>query len=172
MIVNDGDLLPLGARPATAAKAPPGPEPDMFSTRVAETYDSIELLLAARAEAEEAETQAKQVPETVLPYVKEDKKKAKHEEPHGGGGATYGVLRGRGAADDDELPGADRDLGGADLRRLSDATGEEMGTSLKDFLRPDRPRRARARSDRAKAGTPAGGRRVRGRDPHPGRRPH
>ena len=78
MIVNNEDLLPLGgaSKPPFVPKTADEDFGD-FTARVAETFDSVDLLLAARAEAEEAEEKAKAVGETKLPFLKEDKAAAK-----------------------------------------------------------------------------------------------
>lgn len=70
MIVNDNDLLPIGPQDEPAKNKKNAQEND-FGSRVAESYDSIESLLAAREEAEEAEAKAKKLGETPLPYAKE-----------------------------------------------------------------------------------------------------
>lgn len=143
MIVNDGDLLPLGSASPKAASEAGLEESEFFTSQVAETFDSIELLLAARAEAEEAEAKAKAQPETVLPFVKEDKKKKaeKAEEPSTKPAQAFTVA---GTADDADSPapvGAISD----DLRRLSDATGEDTGSTVKEFLKSDASTDPRAR---------------------------
>src|SRR6185312_9076792 len=78
MIVNDPDLLPLN--PSDDSGKPKPPAPEEFNARVAESYDSIELLLAAREEAEQAEAKAKEAGETPLPFAKEAKQP---EQNHG-----------------------------------------------------------------------------------------
>ena len=98
MIVNSEDLLPLntgsavegktkGKSGGASAPAYTPPEDDFgdFTARVAETFDSVDLLLAARAEAEEAEEKAKALGETPLPFVKEDKKREQEAAKAGGG---------------------------------------------------------------------------------------
>ena len=79
MIQNNEDLLPLGSvgvqtsiysdAPVPSAHDTPDDFGD-FSARVAETFDSVDLLIAARAEAEEAEARAKAAGETPLPFAK------------------------------------------------------------------------------------------------------
>ena len=151
MIVNDGDLLPLGqkdAKPAAQARGAAvelDASPDIFSTRIAETYDNVELLLAARAEAEEAEARAKSQPETPLPFVKEDKRNGRPPLPSAGGAGPRRAFSVGGAASDADSPAPIGALGGDELRRLSDATGVETGSSLKDFLRADAAPEPRAR---------------------------
>ena len=137
MIINNEDLLPLsssngnGHGAASAVKTADADFGD-FTSRVADTFDSVELLLAARAEAEEAEEQAKKLPQTPLPYLKEDKKAA--DRPTAGGESlqkksyTLG-----GAADDSDSPAAIGLLGDS-LRALSDASGVQTTLSAKDFL--------------------------------------
>ena len=138
MIVNNEELLPLNA-PAKDAPRPSKKEideADGFQARVSEAFDSVELLLIARAEAEQAEAAAKARPETPLPFVKEDKKKAAagEEKPSpargisGQGGYTVAT-----SANDEDSPAAMNM--GEGLGRLSDATAVET-TSLKDFLKP------------------------------------
>ena len=77
MIMNNEDLLPLSS-PSHSAKMTAPPDDDMsdFAARVADTFDSVDLLLAARAEAEEAEERSKAGGETPLPFVKEDRRAA------------------------------------------------------------------------------------------------
>ena len=137
MIVNSEDLLPLGG--GTAGKAASGyapPEEDFgdFTARVAETFDSVDLLLAARAEAEEAETKAKALGETPLPFVKDDKKREQQAAKADGGGAAQikRTFTLGGAASDDESPAALNMLGG--LGALGDASDVQMTLSTKDFL--------------------------------------
>ena len=141
MIMNNEDLLPLSShtngRNVTAKVAPPPDDDDRsdFTARVAETFDSVDLLLAARAEAEDAETRAKEAGETALPYVKGDRKAA--------AGAAQpdqtpeGIARNKftlgGIADDDESPAA-MNMGGAALGALSDASGIQTKLSAKDFM--------------------------------------
>lgn len=143
MIVNSEDLLPLNTGNGTQGKsAPPAytpaytpPEDDFgdFTARVAETFDSVDLLLAARAEAEEAEAKAKALGETPLPFVKEDKKREQQAMKAGGGmsGKPQGVILKSftvgGAADDDESPAALNMLGG--LSALSDASAVQTTLS-------------------------------------------
>ncbi len=140
MIMNNEDLLPLTAhkngRPGTAkVAAPPEDEMDSFSARVADTFDSVDLLLAARAEAEEAESKAKAIGETVLPFVKEDRKAAaRYSQPEV---TPEGILRNKftigGTADDDESPAA-MNMGGSSLSALSDASSVQTKLSTKDFM--------------------------------------
>ena len=140
MIMNNEDLLPLTAhkngRPGTAkVAAPPEDEMDSFSARVADTFDSVDLLLAARAEAEEAESKAKAIGETVLPFVKEDRKAAaRSSQPEV---SPAGILRNKftlgGTADDDESPAA-MNMGGSSLSALSDASSVQTNLSTKDFM--------------------------------------
>ena len=123
MIVNNEDLLPLTRqrrKAAADAVAYTPPEDDFgdFTARVAETFDSVDLLLAARAEAEEAEAKAKALGETPLPFVKEDKKRRAAGRPgrRRQSGKPAGLLMTSftlaGAAADDESPAAMNMLGG------------------------------------------------------------
>ena len=82
MINNSEDLLPLGSAGLQSSLYRSGPVPSAhetpedfgdFSARVAETFDSVDLLIAARAEAEEAEARAKAAGETPLPFAKNGK---------------------------------------------------------------------------------------------------
>ena len=118
------------------------PEEDFgdFTARVAETFDSVDLLLAARAEAEEAEAKAKALGETPLPFVKEDKKREQQAAKAGGApgaGERPGGLRMKtftlgGAAADDESPAAMNMLGG--LGALSDASDVQTTLTTTDFM--------------------------------------
>jgi len=140
MIMNNEDLLPLtahknGRSGPVKITAPPEDEIDSFSARVADTFDSVDLLLAARAEAEEAESKAKAIGETILPFVKEDRKAAaRSSQPEV---TPEGILRNRftlgGTADDDESPAA-MNMGGGSLSALSDASGVQTKLSTKDFM--------------------------------------
>jgi len=89
MIVNNEDLLPLDSgtngKSAPSAYTPPEDDFGDYTARVAETFDSVDLLLAARAEAEEAEAKAKALGETSLPFVKEDKNREQQAAKAGGG---------------------------------------------------------------------------------------
>ena len=144
MIVNDGELLPLGSQGAKPGTKPAAePEPDMFSTQITEAFDSVDLLLAARAEAEVAEALAKSLPETPLPFAKEDRKKGGADPPRADGAGPRRSFSVAGAARDEDSPAPIGAFGEADLRRLSDATSVETGPSLKDFMRPASDPRAR-----------------------------
>ena len=112
MIVNDPDLLPLN--PDENKKAP---QPDNdFTARVSESYDSIEALLAAREEAEEAETKAKAGGETLLPFAKEPPRST--TQSPGPKVPTFTVSTS--GADDMDSPAPIGAISG-DLGRLSDA---------------------------------------------------
>jgi twitching motility protein PilT len=155
MIVNNEDLLPLsGSRgPMSGSRGPSspaqGPSPASQSAdedfgsvaaQVAETFDSVDLLLAARAEAEEAETKAKAAGETPLPFVEEDKKAAKlaavglkpgvAKRPEGLILKSFTI---GGSASDDESPAA-LNMRGADIGTLGDASNVQSSLSAKDFL--------------------------------------
>ena len=118
MISNTDDLLPLGA------PSKPADDYGVFGAQVADTFDSVELLMAARAEAEAAETAAATRPETALPFTKSGGAAPARPAP---GGFTLAAS----AADGDSPAPA---MGGAGLGRLSDATKVEVSTSLKDFM--------------------------------------
>ena len=137
MIMNNEDLLPL--TPA----APPVPKPrdddfGSFSSQVAETFDSVDLLLAARAEAEEAEAKASLKAETPLPFVRDEKKNGGKPAENGNGktGNQFGKFTLGGAASDDESPAA-IDLLGDSLMALSDASSVQTSLSTKDFMSGD-----------------------------------
>lgn len=131
MIVNNSDdLLPLGAGSKNGSESgraekppsrPPGDD-DYFAAQVAESFDSVELLLAARAEAEVAENEAKAKPETKLPYARDEKPKSgtsagfESRQPSNFVPATSAL--------DEDSPAP---IGMSDLGRLSDARG--VGTS-------------------------------------------
>jgi len=141
MILNNEDLLPLTApapRPAatSAHAAQDSADGDFgdFSARVAETFDSVDLLLAARAEAEEAEARAKSGGETALPFAKESKKAAADPKNNPGTGGKLSALF-------DALPEglleAESPAAGSmglDLGALGDASGVEAALSAKDFM--------------------------------------
>ncbi len=148
MIVNNEDLLPLNSGSSGNGKSSGGsapgaytpPEEDFgdFAARVAETFDSVDLLLSARAEAEAAEAKAKAAGETPLPFIQEDKKReqqAAKAEAAGvkPGGLTLKSFTLAGAASDDESPAALNMLGGG-LAALSDASAVQTTLSAKDFL--------------------------------------
>ena len=137
MIMNNEDLLPL------TPTAPPAPKPrdddfGSFSSQVAETFDSVDLLLAARAEAEEAEAKASAQAETPLPFVREDKKNGGKPAENGNGktGNQFGKFTLGGAASDDESPAAINLLGNS-LMALSDASSVQTSLSTKDFMSGD-----------------------------------
>jgi len=152
MIVNSEDLLPLNTGGGTKAKSsgnvggsggngaaytPPEEDFNDFAARVAETFDSVDLLLAARAEAEEAESKAKAQGETPLPFVKEDKKREQQAAKGGGtGGRPEGLVLKSftlgGAAADDESPAAMNMMAG--LGALSDASAVQSKLTTKDFM--------------------------------------
>ena len=127
------------AKPQRSRRAPTDGRPRYFAARVAETFDSVELLLAARAEAEEAEAQAKAQPETALPFAKEDKKAAPM--PTAPGGATGGSRQRRsrvaGAArDDDDSPAAIGLLGDGPGRAERRARRRTMALSAQGLHEP------------------------------------
>ena len=151
MIQNTEDLLPLGSiglqngTKSIYGDAPvPSPHdtPDDFgdfSARVAETFDSVDLLIAARAEAEEAESRARANGETPLPFAKNGWKPKPAVDISGGtGGKLNGLLQSisTGAADY-ESP-AQRNmadgLSSGDLAALSDASGVQTTLSARDFM--------------------------------------
>ncbi|MCW3060215.1 MAG: Twitching mobility protein [Capsulimonas sp.] len=129
MIVNNGDLLPLNPiEPAAAKPAPPAAAPSDeldFLAQIQESTNSIDFLLAARAEAEEAEKRAKQAGETPLLYLKDVKKNAPAPVT-----PSTGFTAG-GSADDADSP-AGMGFLGSDLRRLSDATSIQSN-SIDDY---------------------------------------
>jgi len=141
MIVNNEDLLPLNnvggnGTSKSSPYAPPEEDFGDFTARVAETFDSVDLLLAARAEAEVAEAKAKALGETVLPFVQEDKKRQQQAAKAGTGGKPDGLILKSftvaGSASDDESPAALNMLGG--LGMLSDASGVQTTLTTKDFM--------------------------------------
>ncbi len=166
MIHNEEDLLPLGSadiqkllnQTAPAEKGPAqdslsadsiyqsGPVPSPydtpdelgdFSARVAETFDSVDLLIAARAEAEEAEARAKAAGETPLPFAKNGYKAKPAADISGGtGGKLDGLLKSfspGGTGMEQESP-ALLNMGGAGLAALSDASSVQTTLSARDFL--------------------------------------
>ena len=140
MIMNNEDLLPLSSpsnsRHTTVKAAPPEDDMGDFTARVAETFDSVDLLLAARAEAEEAEAQAKATGETVLPFVKEDRKAVGKDTPPGAADGLQNRFTLGGIASDDESPAA-MNMMGSGLGALSDASSVQTKLSAKDFLSGD-----------------------------------
>ncbi len=149
MIVNDEDLLPLGkAAPKAAQRAATADahaESDFFLSSVAETFDSVDLLLAARAEAEEAEAKAKTLPETALPFARDDRKGAKKAEtPRAGADGLQRGFQAGGAAADADSP-APVGAFGDDVRRLSDATGADDDSALGEFLKTESTTDSRTR---------------------------
>jgi len=135
MIVNDPDLLPLNP-PGDDGKQKAQQDGD-FAARVSESYDSIELLLAAREEAVEAETKAKAAGETLLPFVKEDQRQAQNGFSSGGGGLTDAARKQTtftavGSADDADSPAPIGAIN-PELGRLSDARSV-VTNSLDEFM--------------------------------------
>ena len=135
MFTNNDDLLPLGAarpapKPDAATPADPDADSNSFNAQIADAYDSIDLLLSARAEAEAAE---KSRAETPLPYARDDKMP-------GTTSATPSSPFARsqpsayGSADDADSPAPRGGLGMGDISRLSDASAVDMGHSLKSFM--------------------------------------
>jgi twitching motility protein PilT len=129
MIVNDPDLLPLG--PKDDSGKPKPPQPEDFNSRVAESYDSIESLLAAREEAEEAEAKAKAAGETLLPFVKEAKRQD-DAAPTSDAAKKQLSFNTGGLASDEDSPAPIGAIS-ADLGRLSDA--RSVGSdSVTDYM--------------------------------------
>ena len=129
MIVNNtDDLLPLGAKPA----APPAPEDNPFAVRVADTFDSVELLLAARIEAEAAEARAAAQPETKLPFARETQA---GPTPQAGAALSGNGFAAAAPACDEDSP-APRGVFGGDLASLADARGVGVTTQA-DYLMTD-----------------------------------
>ena len=124
---NQDDLLPLGAlaeNPSAGPGAPGRGTDDSFAARVADTFDSVELLLAARAEAEQAEAAAKAQGETKLPFAREGKPNPGAEGGRvSGGGGGYTPA---GSARDEDSPAGIGLIG--DLASLSDARGVGGGS--------------------------------------------
>jgi twitching motility protein PilT len=146
MILNNEDLLPLTAPPARPAPPPADEDYGGFSARVAESFDSVDLLLAARAEAEEAEARAKAAGETPLPFARESKKAAAPaadppNNPGTGGklSALFDALPG-GPLEPESPAAGNMGTGGTGLGALGalgDASGVESTLSAKDFLSGD-----------------------------------
>ncbi len=144
MIINNEDLLPLNdsspSKPLFGIKSADNDFGD-FTARVAETFDSVDLLLAARAEAEEAEEKAKAAGETKLPFLKEDRQAStKPALPGGTDGNPNGLRRNSftlgTAAEDADSPAAIGLLGDS-LEALSDASSVQTTLSVKDFMSGD-----------------------------------
>ncbi len=145
MINNSEDLLPLGSAGSSLYQSGPVPSahdtPEDygdFSARVAETFDSVDLLVAARAEAEEAEARAKAAGETPLPFAKNGYGKAASAPGHSGGtgGKLNGLLQSfssPGGSLEAESP-APQSFSGSDLAALSDASSVQTTLSARDFL--------------------------------------
>ncbi len=131
MFANDDDLLPLGTR-KPAASARQGEEDNMFASQLADTFDSVDLLLAARAEAEAAEAAARARGETPLPFAKPSRA-GQGEGAAASGFASHSFGMGASALDGDS-PAPVHSLGGSDISRLSDASATETGSALKNFL--------------------------------------
>lgn len=148
MIQNTEDLLPIGSISLQKSIYDDSPVPSPhdtpedfgdFSARVAETFDSVDLLIAARAEAEEAEARARANGETALPFAKNGLKFKPTVDISGGtGGKLDNLLQSisTGAADY-ESP-AQRNmadgLSSGDLAALSDASGVQTTLSARDFM--------------------------------------
>ncbi len=146
MINNTEDLLPLGSGGMSSLYGS-GPVPSAhdtpeefgdFSARVAETFDSVDLLIAARAEAEEAESRAKAAGETPLPFAKNGyrDKDGKAAMASGTGGKLNGLLQSfssLGGSLEAESP-APQSFLGSDLAALSDASSVQTTLSARDFL--------------------------------------
>ncbi len=148
MIQNNEDLLPLGSvstqsiyshAPIPSAHDTPDDFGD-FSARVAETFDSVDLLIAARAEAEEAEARAKAAGETLLPFAQKGyQAKPAVDISAGTGGKLSSLLQSLspgGVGADAESPAALNmgGMGGSGLAALSDASGIQTSLSARDFL--------------------------------------
>ena len=150
-MINNEDLLPLGSG-GLSSLYQSGPVPSAhdtpedfkaeelgdFSARVAETFDSVDLLIAARAEAEEAEARAKAAGETPLPFAKNGYGKGAVPAAGKTGGGTGGKLDGLLQSFSDrsleaESP-APQSFLGSDLAALSDASSVQTTLSARDFL--------------------------------------
>ena len=148
MIQNTEELLPLGSVSLQKNMYDSGPVPTPhdtpedfgdFSARVAETFDSVDLLIAARAEAEEAEDRAKAAGETLLPFAKNGLKSKPAVDISGGtGGKLDNLLRSISTDAADYGSPAQRNmsdgLSSGDLSALSDASGVQMTLSARDFM--------------------------------------
>lgn len=151
MINNSEDLLPLGGIGLQNSLYQSGPVPSAdqtpddfgdFAARVAETFDSVDLLIAARAEAEEAEARAKAKGETPLPFAKNGyKAPAPAPTSTGTGGKLDDLLKSfssNGTPLDYESPAAqnmrEEGLSSSDLAALSDASGIQTTLSTRDFM--------------------------------------
>ena len=136
MLVNDEDLIPLNTRnESKKSDVDALDEPNGFLSRMADADDSVERLLAARAEAESAEEKAKASGETALPYAKEkratEKSRKIDDEPL--------ISRGYSLAsdsDDSDSPAPINAFGAGALARLSDATQEGHET-VEDYKPTD-----------------------------------
>lgn len=126
MIVNDPDLLPINPDDSKKKAQPEGD----FAARVSESYDSIEALLAAREEAEQAEAKAKAAGETLLPFAKE----SKAEKAGSKVGAKTQTFTVGGSASDEDSPAPIGEIG-SELGRLSDARAVGRA-SVDDYLKP------------------------------------
>ncbi len=131
MFVNNDDLLPLGVSGPAASGQTAG-EDNIFASQLADTFDSVDLLLAARAEAEAAEAAAKARGETPLPFGRGGR-------DSGSPGATASGFNSQsfgvgGSALDSDSPATMRSLGGGDMSSLSDARATETGNGIKNFL--------------------------------------
>jgi len=145
MINNTKDLLPLGSA-GLSSLYQSGPVPSAhdtpedfgdFSARVAETFDSVDLLIAARAEAEEAEARAKAAGETPLPFAKNGaKSQTSVEISSGTGGKLDSLLKSFSSGGDSLEPESPalQSFSGSDLAALSDASGIQTSLSARDFL--------------------------------------
>jgi twitching motility protein PilT len=129
-MINNEDLLPLHATNGKAAVAHDDDLLDAFSATERETDESVAMLLAARAEAEEAERLYKKNPETPLTFLKDDELKAKSIPP--AATVPLGGYTRAGIADDDDSPAPISAVAGA-AARLSDATATESSV-YDDFL--------------------------------------
>ena len=149
MIQNNEDLLPLGSAGLASSIYQSGPVPSAhdtpddygeFTGRLAETFDSVDSLIAARAEAEEAEARAKAAGETTLPFARNGGKSPAPAVSHGTGGKLDGLLRSftSGPAAEPESPAAlnmrENGLSSSDLAALSDASGVQTTLSTRDFM--------------------------------------
>ena len=150
MINNNEDLLPLGSVGVQSSIYQSGPVPSAtdtpddfgdFAARVAETFDSVDMLIAARAEADAAEARAKAAGETPLPFAKTGGKSPDFKASVGPSGKREPLPRSfsvGGAAQEEDSPAAlnmrENGLSSKDLAALSDASGIQTTLSTRDFM--------------------------------------
>src|SRR5689334_11780232 len=109
-MINNEDLLPLHS---TNSNTAPEHDDDLLDTFIAserETDESLSMLMAARAEAEEAEKRAKAMPETPLTFLKDDELRARSVPP--AATVPLGGYTRAGVADDDDSPAPISSLAG------------------------------------------------------------